>query len=125
MRAITLLLICLPAFAQPLNPLVEQRYCGPPSRNAAGEILRSSAVLTAFKRAHPCPVTGLSTGACPGWAIDHIIPLACEGCDAVSNLAWMPNAIKSCAGTICKDRWERKIYCQPMQIVPAVPNSTR
>ncbi len=70
---------------------------------------RSQAVKAEFKRIHPCPVTGLSTGACPGWQVDHVIPLARCGCDKVENLQWLKNSIKTCAGTECKDRWERKI----------------
>lgn len=105
-----------PASERPVSALEEQRYCGPPKRNARGEIIRRADVLTAFKRAHPCPATGLSTGACTGWAIDHVIPLACGGCDGVANLQWLPNRLKST--TTGKDRFERLIYCQPMQLVP-------
>ena len=88
----------------------ETRYCGPPVRDAAGNIKRSTAVLNAFKRAHPCPANGQTSGACPGWAINHTIPLACGGCDSVANLDWMPDQIKSCAADWCRDRWERKVY---------------
>ena len=42
-----------------------------PSIAAASEH-RSSAVVHAFQREHPCP----STGACPGYVKDHIHPLA-------------------------------------------------
>ena len=98
------------------GPLDETRYCGEPVRNSAGQIIRRSDVLTAFKKVHPCPATGLSKGACPGWSIDHVIPLACGACDEVVNLQWLPNKLKTCAGD-CKDRWERKINCSPMQIV--------
>jgi hypothetical protein len=115
-RILVFAFFSLPAYAQPLDPLVEQRYCGPPARTATGEIKRRAAVLGAFRRAHPCPVTGSTSGACPGWAIDHVIPLACGGCDAVSNLQWLPNGLKS-AAVIGKDRFERKIYCSPMQLV--------
>lgn len=72
---------------------------------------RSMRARQAFKDMHPCPSTGNSHGACPGWAVDHVIPLACDGADAPINMQWLPLAIKSCAGTICKDRWERKVYC--------------
>lgn len=106
-----------PTSAHPLVSLEEQRYCGAPKRDARGEILRRGDVLRAFRKAHPCPVTGRSSGACPGWSIDHVIPLACGGCDAVSNLQWLPNALKSAALT-GKDRFERKIYCEPMELVP-------
>jgi hypothetical protein len=47
---------------------------------------RSRAVAREFKREHPCPSTGLPTGPCPGYWKDHIVPLACGGPDAVSNL---------------------------------------
>lgn len=90
--------------------LIETRYCGEPKRDAAGNIKRSTAVVNAFKRAHPCPSTGLATGTCPGWAINHTIPLACGGCDAVSNMDWMPDQIKSCKEPWCRDRWERSVY---------------
>ena len=98
--------------------LDETRFCGPPSRDANGRIIRSSIVITAFKKIHPCPSTGLSTGACPGWAVDHILPLKCGGCDSVSNMAYMPLVLKSGPGTLPKDRWEIKIYCRPMLLVP-------
>lgn len=103
-----------------LHPLIsyeEQRYCGEPRRDKNGVIVRSAAMHAAFRQSHPCPVTGLTTGACSGWSVDHVIPLDCGGCDAVSNMQWLPNAIKSCAGTLCKDRWESRIYCASFQKV--------
>jgi hypothetical protein len=111
MRFLLALALALSALsAQALDPLVEVRTCGAPARNADGSIKRSSAVLAAFRRANPCPSTGLTTGACPGWALDHVIPLASCGCDAVWNLQWLPNAMKSAAGDLPKDRWERRVY---------------
>ena len=87
----------------------ELRYCGHPLRGSDGTIKRSAAVIAQFKRIHPCPVDWKTSGACKGWAIDHVIPLACGGCDAVSNMQWLPNGIKSQA-VIGKDRFERRIY---------------
>lgn len=109
-----LLALCItigaPAFAGPLD---ETRYCtATPARDADGSISRRADVLRAFRDRYPCPATGQARGRCDGWAIDHVIPLACGGCDAVANLTWLPTAIKSCAGTVCKDRWERKVYCK-------------
>jgi hypothetical protein len=49
---------------------------------------RSRAVTREFQREHPCPSTGKTSGACPGCRKDHIVPLACGGRDAVSNLQW-------------------------------------
>jgi len=106
--AAIVLMVPLACFAQ-LHPLAELRYCGTPKREKNGEIARSTLVLDAFKRIHPCPSNGNMSGSCPGWAIDHVIPLACGGCDAVSNLQWLPNQIKS-AAVIGKDRFERRIY---------------
>lgn len=90
----------------------DARYCGLPERGANGEILRSSKLLRDFQAMHPCPATGLTTGNCPGWQMDHVIPLVCGGCDSIENLQWLPVEIKTCAGTLCKDRFERRVYCR-------------
>jgi hypothetical protein len=135
MRTLTLLLalLSLQSIAQPqgylppvgtgLDPKVEYRQCGAPARDSKGVIKRSSAVIAAYKRAHPCPSTGSysSAGDCPGWAIDHIIPLASGGCDSVVNMAWMPNEIKACAEQHCIDRWERNYYGTPHGIITWKP----
>jgi len=105
--------------AQPLDKFKDYRQCGVVDRDAAGNIKRSSAVLTAFKKIHPCPSTGLTTGACPGWSMNHSIPLACGGCDAVYNLTWLPDQVKSCSSPWCVDRFERKINAAN----PPVPDS--
>lgn len=109
-RAITLLvfLLLLASLALAQDP----RYGGPPARDADGSIKRSRAVLREFQRIHPCPSTGKTTGACPGWHLDHVVPLVCFGLDAVQNLQWLPVELKSCAGALCKDRWERRVYCR-------------
>lgn len=101
---------CLAPHPAEANPLLEERYCGEPKRNAAGDIIRRADVLSAFQKIHPCPSTGLKTGACRGWAKDHDIPLACGGCDSVSNLHWVPVVVKSGWQDWNKDRYERKIY---------------
>lgn len=95
-------------FAQ-LPAMEELRYCGIPKRDNDGSISRSARVIAKFKEIHPCPENGKTSGACPGWSIDHVIPLACGGCDAVSNMQWLPNELKSAARS-GKDRFERKIY---------------
>ena len=66
---------------------------------------RSSWARNEFKRLHPCPSTGLPSGPCPGWIIDHINPLACGGADSPANMQW-----QSKAAAKAKDRWERK-FC--------------
>lgn len=57
----------------------ELRYWSVPSRPEA----RRGAVLSAFKHAHPCPSNGKSSGPRPGWIMDHVVPLACGGADAM------------------------------------------
>lgn len=98
------------ATAQELDPIVDYRYAGEVIRNADGTTKRSTRVINAFKKMWACPSTGLHKGACPGWAIDHVVPLACGGRDAVYNMAWIPDAGKSCSADYCKDRYERKVY---------------
>ena len=92
------------------NPLLETRYVAEIKRDANGQIVRRADVLVAFKKAHPCPSTGKTTGVCPGWQMNHVIPLACKGADTVSNLSWQPTVIKTCWQDWCQDRFERKIY---------------
>lgn len=102
------LLIAVPLIGAASDP----RYCGPPERDANGRIKRSSYEVYKFKKLYPCPVTGQTSGACPDWSVDHPIPLVCGGCDTVGNMQWLPNAIKSAAGTLPKDRWEQRVYCK-------------
>lgn len=64
---------------------------------------RSAAARRAFQRSHPCPSTGKRSGRCPNHVIDHVIPLACGGPDAPSNMQW-----QSVQDAKAKDRWERK-----------------
>lgn len=53
---------------------------------------RSRKQVTEFRKTHPCPVTGKTKGACPGYAVDHIRPLACCGKDDPSNMQWLSDA---------------------------------
>lgn len=108
-------MLLLPAQAAADTPRStdEIRYCGPPPRDAQGNIKRSQAVINAFKKQHPCPSNGKTSGACPNWSLDHPIPMACGGCDAVWNMQWLPNAIKSSSAPTSKDRWERQVYGNP------------
>jgi hypothetical protein len=50
-------------------------YCASCERDANGRIRRSPAARRVFQASHPCPVTGPSTGACPGYVVNHIVPL--------------------------------------------------
>lgn len=57
-------------------------------RNKHGHIARSQKAKDNFKRQHPCPSTGKSRGACPGYVIDHVTPLKRGGADRPSNMQW-------------------------------------
>lgn len=103
--------------APAVNPMLEYRQCGEPKRDKNDRIARSTSVLRAYQKLHPCPATGKTSGACPGWAINHVIPLAKGGCDSVINLMWVPVQIKSCSSQYCIDRWERTYYGVPHGIV--------
>jgi hypothetical protein len=64
---------------------------------------RSASVMREFQLTHPCPATGRTSGACPGYVKDHVQPLACGGPDAPSNMQWQTRADAK-----AKDRWETK-----------------
>jgi 5-methylcytosine-specific restriction endonuclease McrA len=55
----------------------------------AEPVERSRAAVYAFKKQHPCPVTGQPRGSCPGWQVDHIQALKCGGGDTPENLQWL------------------------------------
>jgi len=76
--------------------------CSPAASSAKEH--RSREVTREFQREHPCPSTGRTSGACPGYTKDHVVPLACRGPDAVSNLQW-----QTVRDAKAKDRWERRV----------------
>lgn len=63
----------------------------------AALILASSAIATQrdpaqrreFHQQNACPSTGRTSGACPGYQVDHRQPLAAEGADRPSNMQWL------------------------------------
>ena len=50
---------------------------------------RSHKVLREFVSQRACPSTGKHRLPCPGWQIDHRIPLKCHGADSLENLQWL------------------------------------
>jgi 5-methylcytosine-specific restriction endonuclease McrA len=50
---------------------------------------RSSSARRKFHKSNPCPSTGKTSGSCPGYHVDHVMPLACGGADAPHNMQWL------------------------------------
>jgi hypothetical protein len=53
-----------------------------------GAQARDPAQVRAFRKSHPCPATGKAAGACPGYVVDHRLPLCAGGADAPANMQW-------------------------------------
>src|SRR5215470_4838679 len=73
---------------------------------------RSASAKHEFQLMHPCPANGHRSGACPGYIKDHVVPLACGGPDAPSNMQWQTRADAK-----AKDKWERKPCAAPVRPV--------
>lgn len=93
------LAISLSPWAAP-DALANSRATGV-ARDKHGHIARSAHAKTEFRHSHPCPATGKTRGACPGYVIDHVVPLKRGGRDAASNMQWQTTAEAK-----AKDRWE-------------------
>ena len=66
--------------------------CTTCERDANGRIKRNPAARRAFQRSNPCPATRRTTGACPGYIVDHIIPLKRGAADEPANMQWQTPA---------------------------------
>ena len=61
---------------------------GSTSKASSKKHQRSKAARDAFMRSHPCPANGHTSGACPGYVVDHVTPLKRGAADAPSNMQW-------------------------------------
>jgi hypothetical protein len=68
----------------------------------AAERQRPSNAEIHFRLANPCPATGETSGACPGYVVDRVIPVTCGGAENAENMQW-----QTLAEAREKDRWER------------------
>ena len=83
-------------------------FCGDAVATACPPVARSAAIVRQFRATHPCPGTGQVQPRCPGYVVDHIVPLCAMGTagDVMANLQWQP-----VADAKAKDRQERA-YCR-------------
>lgn len=49
---------------------------------------RSAAAVAKFKRLNPCPANAQPSGPCPGYIVDHVMPLCAGGADDPTNMQW-------------------------------------
>lgn len=64
---------------------------------------RSAAARYQFRKLNPCPATQSRHGPCPGYVMDHIIPLCAGGADHPDNMQWQTSEAAK-----LKDSEERK-----------------
>jgi hypothetical protein len=62
--------------------------CTTCERDTNGRIKRNPVARRAFQSGHPCRATGKPSGACPGYLVDHVIPLKHGGADEPANMQW-------------------------------------
>lgn len=74
---------------------------------AAAASDRSRAARAEFQRSNPCPASGGSRGPCPGYVVDHVMPLCAGGADHPRNMQW-----QTVADGKRKDRSEIKLCRQ-------------
>jgi hypothetical protein len=70
-------------------------------RTRKGRLKRSRLAREAFQCATPCPSTHDTQGPCPGYVVDHVIPLKSGGADLPDNMQW-----QTIAEAKAKDRVE-------------------
>ncbi|MDD5298148.1 MAG: HNH endonuclease signature motif containing protein [Rhodocyclaceae bacterium] len=87
--------------------------------NAEARIKRSSAARHEFVRAHACPATEKNGLPCPGYIIDHVIPLCAGGADAPGNMQW-----QTIAEAREKDVLERQMCRRSPQDVTRIAPAT-
>ena len=56
---------------------------------AGSALARDPAQVRAFRKQNVCPATEKRAGPCPGYVVDHIMPLCAGGEDHPRNMAYM------------------------------------
>jgi hypothetical protein len=87
-------------------PVMSMQVPKPP-RPAKVEIPKSphEQARSDFEHAHPCPSTGRSSGACPGYVGGYLTPRACGGTDVAANMQWQtPEAARAAKKQGCPSK---------------------
>lgn len=79
---------------------------------AANADTRSAAVAREFRKTHTCPATGRIQTTCPGYVVDHIIPLCAGGPDATTNMMWQTTADSYRKDVLERDICRRLTTCE-------------
>jgi len=77
-----------PRISSPRSNTPRSSRCTSCAHDTHGRIHRSPVAKHKFEQTHPCPSTGKTSGACPGYVIDHKQPLKRGGPDDPSNMQW-------------------------------------
>lgn len=77
---------------------------------------RSDRPKAEFRRRVPCPATNRLDGACPGWELDHVLPLCCGGADRWENLRWLEHDLH-------KLRHNGGVNCHGFPVPAALPRA--
>jgi hypothetical protein len=85
------------SFHEPKHPKADPGV----ARDDEGKIKRSRKAREDFMHQHPCPSTGKTSGACPGYVVDHVQALKHGGRDDPGNMQWQTTAEAK-----AKDKWE-------------------
>jgi len=74
--------------------------------------------VAAFRKDHPCPSTGKTTGVCNGYVIDHVWSLCLGGPDIPENMKWQTDV-----ESYLKDVFERDM-CAMKRKLEAKPKAS-
>jgi hypothetical protein len=86
--ALLFVLLFVPAWGKGRGSRSNSTKCVTCTRNSRGRIKRSPEARRAFEKSNPCPSTGKRSGGCPGYVVDHVVPLKKGGADTSSNMQW-------------------------------------
>jgi 5-methylcytosine-specific restriction endonuclease McrA len=108
------------------SPIRSAAYCSECRRDSSGRIARRRTIRREFQRDSPCPSTGRTTGQCPGFVADHVIPLRRGAADAVENLRWqtIEEANRRIGWSRLPISWTRETrpHGIPIQVYAGSPN---